>query len=279
VGGEVLPALPTLREARYSQSLERGLAVLGCFTAGRLLLGISEIADELGMSCSTTHRYVVTLVALGFLEQGAERKYRLGLGVSDLGMSVLNSMGLREHSHGLLEELRERSGYTVSLAVLDGREILYVDSARGFRRAQSVIALGELAPGSRLPAYCTAMGKLLLAYLPVGEQQKLLSEMRLLKRGPRTITSKRRLRVELERIREDGLAVNDEELTAGQLAVAVGVRDEAGEVVAALGMAAHVSMISLADLVGQLSPDLIATADRISSRLGYRRADERVGEA
>ena len=100
------------------------------------MLGIADIADELGMSRSTTHRYVITLVALGYLEQGASRKYRLGLRVTDLGMSALNSTGLREHAHPYLEELRQRTSYTVSLAVLDGPEILYVDRARSFRRGQ-----------------------------------------------------------------------------------------------------------------------------------------------
>ncbi len=94
--GEQEPAwsIPSLREPRYSQSLERGLAILGCFTPKRPVLGIADIADELGMSRSTTHRYVITLVALGYLEQGASRKYRLGLRVTDLGMSALNSTGL-----------------------------------------------------------------------------------------------------------------------------------------------------------------------------------------
>ena len=79
------------------------------------MLGIADIADELGMSRSTTHRYVITLVALGYLEQGASRKYRLGLRVTDLGMSALNATGLREHSHPYLEELRQRTTYTVNL--------------------------------------------------------------------------------------------------------------------------------------------------------------------
>ena len=83
------------------------------------MLGIADIADELGMSRSTTHRYVITLVALGYLEQGASRKYRLGLRVTDLGMSALNSTGLREHAHPYLEELRQRTSYTASLGVLD----------------------------------------------------------------------------------------------------------------------------------------------------------------
>jgi IclR family pca regulon transcriptional regulator len=87
--------VPRLAEPRYSQSLERGLAILSCFTPKRPVLGIADIADELGMSRSTTHRYVITLLALGYLEQGASRKYRLGLRVTDLGMSALNSTGLR----------------------------------------------------------------------------------------------------------------------------------------------------------------------------------------
>src|SRR5438445_12579973 len=120
-------SIPSLREPRYSQSLERGLAILGCFTPQRPVLGIADIADELGMSRSTTHRYVITLVALGYLEQGASRKYRLGLRVTDLGMSALNSTGLRDHARPYLEELRQRTSYSASLVVLDGNEALIVD--------------------------------------------------------------------------------------------------------------------------------------------------------
>jgi IclR family pca regulon transcriptional regulator len=145
--------------------LERGLAILGCFTPQRSVLGIAELADQLRMSRSTTHRYVITLLALGFLEQGASRKYRLGLRVTDLGMSALNSTGLREASRPYLEKLRQRTSYTANLSALDGPEILYVERARSFRRGQHKIDL-NLRPGSRLPAYCTAMGKVLLANLP-----------------------------------------------------------------------------------------------------------------
>jgi IclR family transcriptional regulator, pca regulon regulatory protein len=266
-------SIPSLREPRYSQSLERGLAILGCFTPERPVLGIADIADELGMSRSTTHRYVITLVALGYLEQGASRKYRLGLRVTDLGMSALNSTGLREQAHPYLEELRQRTSYTVNLSVLDGTEIIYVDRARSYRRGQNKIDLG-LHPGSRLPAYCTAMGKLLIAYLPEPEQREIFSQMKLTKRTPNTITSKRALRDELEEIRETGFAVNDQELAPELYAVSAPVRDDS-RVVAAANIAAHSSMISLEELVDALSPHLISTADRISARLGYRRDDER----
>jgi IclR family pca regulon transcriptional regulator len=219
---------------------------------------------------------VITLVALGYLEQGDRRKYRLGLRVTDLGMSAMNSTGLREHARSYLEELRQRASYTVSLAVLDGSDILYVDRARSFRRGQGQADLG-LGPGSRLPAYCTALGKVLLAYLPEEEQRERLAEMTLTKRGPNTITSRKALRDELDQVAEEGFAVNDEELAPELYSISVPVRDEAREVVAAVNMVAHSSMISLEELVDALGPHLVSTADRISARLGYRRDDETGG--
>lgn len=272
-GADPAWSIPSLREPRYSQSLERGLAILGCFTPKRPVLGIADIADELGMSRSTTHRYVITLVALGYLEQGASRKYRLGLRVTDLGMSALNSTGLREHAHPYLEELRQRTSYTASLATLDGADILYVDRVRSFRRGHGKAEL-DLHPGSRLPAYCTAMGKLLLANLPEAEQRDLIASIKPSKRGPNTITSKKALREELDEVLDAGFAVNDEELAAGLYAIAAPVRNEAREVVAAVSLSAHSSMISLEEMVDALGPHLVSTADRISARLGYRRADE-----
>jgi IclR family pca regulon transcriptional regulator len=274
-GSEQEPAwsIPSLREPRYSQSLERGLAILGCFTPRRPVLGIADIADDLGMSRSTTHRYVITLVALGYLEQGASRKYRLGLRVTDLGMSALHSTGLREHAHPYLEELRERTSYTAHLGVLDGTELLCVDRVRSFRRGQNKIDL-DVTTGSRLPAYCTAMGKLLLANVPESERRELISAIKVTKRGPNTITSKRALREELEEVQAAGFAVSDEEYAPELYTIAAPVRNEAREVVAAINLAAHSSMISLEEMVDALGPHLVSTADRISARLGYRRDDE-----
>jgi IclR family pca regulon transcriptional regulator len=275
VEGTGAPAwsIPDLRAPRFSQSLERGLAILGCFTPKRPVLGIADIADELGMSRSTTHRYAITLVALGYLEQDASRKYRLGLRVTDLGMSAMSATGLREHAHPYLQELRERTGYTVSLAVLDGPEILCVDRVRSFRREQSRIEL-RMALGARLPAYCTATGKILLAHLPEDQQRELLSGMKLTKRAPNTIVGKQALRDELAQVRQEGFAVNDQELAPELHSIAVPVRNESRDVAAAVNMAAHTSIISPEELADALGPHLIATADRISARLGYRRDDE-----
>ncbi len=263
-------------EARYSQSLERGLAILACFSLERPLLGIAELAEMLGMSRSTTHRYVITLVALGYLRQGAQRKYRLALRVTELGLSAMNSTSLREHARPFIEELSRRSTFTVAVAVLDGPEILLVDRVRGRRRGQGLIELG-LRSESRLPAHCTAMGKLLLAHLPARERRELLVELKLSRHGPGAIASKSTLREELESIPGDVLASSREELAPGLIAIAAPVRDGSCEVVAAAGMAAHTTMLSPQVLLEQLGPHLISTADRISARLGYRREDERPG--
>lgn len=271
------PLDPDPRNRKYSQSLERGLAVLGCFTAERPMLGITDIANQLGLNKSTTHRYATTLVALGYLEQSSSSpKYRLGLRVIDLGMSALNSLGLRDHAHPELEELCQRSGYTVNLAVLEGTEIRYIDRVRSLRREQQTKIDLDLHPGAKLPAYCTAMGKVLLAHLPEEELRERIAGMATLsKRAPHTITSKSALSKELTQVREESFAVNNEELTPGLVAIARPVRNEAREVVAAVNMAAHTSTISLEQLVDALDPQLITTADRISARLGFRRDDER----
>ncbi|HSZ70478.1 MAG TPA: IclR family transcriptional regulator [Solirubrobacteraceae bacterium] len=271
--GEWALSTSTLKEPRFSQSLERGLAILCCFDPEHPVLGIVDIAQELGMSRSTTHRYVVTLAALGYLEQGPGRKYHLGLRVTGLGLSTMSETGLREHALADLQELCQRTGFTVSLAILDGPEILLVERLRGARRILQR-AEPEVGVGSRLPAHCTAAGKLLLAYLPEPAQRELVGELQLERRGPNTIKSKSALRTELAQIREDGLAVDDQEYAEDLYAIAAPLRSDTGDTVAAVAMTAHNRTIDLADLIDALGPHLISTADRISARLGYRRADE-----
>ncbi len=271
--GEWSQSVPVLREARYSQSLERGLAIMNCFTPDSPVLGIADFADTLGMSRSTTHRYVITLKELGYLEQVKGRKYRLSLPVIDIGMSAMSSMGIREHSRSLLHELCLQTGYTTSLAIIDGTETLYLERARSTRRGQRKVDPG-LAIGSRLPVHCTAMGKLLLACLYPEAQRDVLDNLKLSKRGPNTICSKKALRQELEAIREVGLAVADEELAPDLIAIAAPVRCESREVIAAINLAANKEGIDTEKLVSELAPHLITTADRISTCMGYRREDE-----
>jgi len=258
----------TVREARYSRSLERGLAILACFTPERPLLGIAELAERLGMSRPTTHRYVSTLVSLGYLDQDASRKYRLALGAIDLG-AALNATGLCKHARPHLEELSQRSGYTAAIAVLDGLEILLVDRVGGKHPGQSK-PLQSVQAGRRLPAYCTSIGKVLLAYQPRGLREKLIAEMELLERSPRTITSKTALAAQLEDVQQEGLAIDDEELREGSCAIAAPVQEESGDVIAAVGLVACGGVIEADELADRFEGVVRATAERISRQIGWR---------
>ncbi|HTD08611.1 MAG TPA: IclR family transcriptional regulator [Solirubrobacteraceae bacterium] len=264
---EVQP-FPSLPEPRYSRALERGLAILACFTSAHPVLGIADVADRLGMSRATTHRYMSTLVAQGYLQRDA-RKYRLGLGAVDLGMTTLGAMGLCNHARPDLQELAKRCRQTAEMAVLDGLEILVLESVsyarQGSRRAELVVR-----PGSRLPPYCTSMGKILLAYLPARQRERALAAMELVRHGPNTITNRTELAAQLGRVRDEGLAFNDEERIARSCAIAAPIRDETGDVVAAIDVTAHSGVLDVEDLADQFAGKLLAAAQRISKRLGWQ---------
>jgi IclR family pca regulon transcriptional regulator len=254
------------RNGRFSSSLRAGLAILNCFSAEQPVLGIANLADELSMSRSTTHRYASTLVALGYLEQDQARRYRLAPRVVDVGMSVLDSMALRGRAREHLLELREQTGRTVSLAVLDGADVRYVDRLRGWRRGQHAVDL-NLGVGARVPANCSAMGKVLMANLPDGERDRLIAGLDLARRGPKSITSKKALRSELDQVREDGWAIGDEELAPGVRTIAAPVMNAEGEVVAAIGMPVPADAFTREELLEVLGEPLKAAAQRLSAAL------------
>jgi IclR family pca regulon transcriptional regulator len=254
----------------HSQSLERGLAILSSFRDGRALLGISDLGRELGLTRSTTHRYVATLAALGYLQQDAPtKKYRLGPRVLDLGFSAINSMELREVAAPHLRDLSDATGFTVNMAILDDLDIVYVERVRSSRARQREIDL-NLHVGARLPAYCTSLGKVLFAYLLPHEQRERLGRTTLTRRGPNTLTTRAAFAAELRKIRADGFAINNEELAYGLRSIAAPVLSHDGTATAAINLAVHSTMLSLSDLVAKLSPPLRHTAAEISSRLGYR---------
>jgi IclR family pca regulon transcriptional regulator len=254
----------------HSQSLERGLAVLSTFRSGRPLLGVSEIGREIGLGRSTTHRYVATLTMLGYLQQDAStRKYRLGPRVLDLGFSALNSMELREVAAPHLRRLSDETGFTVNMAILDDLDIVYVERCRSTQAGQREIDL-NLHVGARLPAYCTSLGKCLLAFLPPAEQATALGRVDFTQRGPNTILSRDALEAELAGVRTAGFATNNEELAYGLRSIAAPVLSRDGTAVGAINLAAHSSLMPMDRLAAELSPLLRETAADISARLAYQ---------
>ena len=171
-----------------SQSLERGLAILSSFHSDRPLIGVSELSRELDLSRSTAHRYVATLAKLGYLQQDPDSKrYRLGPKVLDLGFSAINSMDLLEISAPHLRQLSDETQHTVNLAILDGTDVVYIERCRTARPGQREIDL-NLHVGARLPAYCTAMGKAILAFVPEERLEEIIARIDFVPRGPNTLT-------------------------------------------------------------------------------------------
>jgi IclR family pca regulon transcriptional regulator len=229
------------------------------------------------MSRSTAHRYVTTLVALGYLEQTDNRKYRLGLKVADLGTRVLNVGGVRGVAWPEMQGLRDSSGGMVTLFVLDGVDVICVASARSHRSGQYRIDPEyRVRSGSRLPASSTASGKVLLAALDSRARRQIVAQMNLRRPGHRALTNKRDLNAELDRIAMgDVAAVGDEELACEALAVAAPITRPGGQVAAALEVATYGLGLSRAEHVERFSAVLLETAGAISQRLAaYTRGAE-----
>jgi IclR family pca regulon transcriptional regulator len=235
----------------FSVSLERGLTILSAFSSSRPVLGIADLARIAGVTKSTAHRYVATLANLGF--------------------AAIESMDLTRVAAPLLQSLADETGFTVSMAVCESRDVVYVDRRRSGRRNTLAIDL-NLHVGSRLPAYCTALGKAILAFKEPQALRQILERSDMARRGPNTITNREQLMVTLAKVRQNGIAVNDEELAPGLRSFAAPIRDRTGEVIAAVNVAVHMSAApaSLEALTAQVEPHLRRTAREISQRLGHR---------
>jgi IclR family transcriptional regulator, pca regulon regulatory protein len=255
---------------RYSTSLDAGLVILQTFNEQRLL-GVADVADGLGMSRSTAHRYMTTLVALGFLEQTASRKYTIGTNGYPIGRAMLDCHPLCVNARPHLRELRREVSFTVTVAILEADTVRVLERLPGYRgHARLGLAIGA---ASRLPAYCTALGKALLANLPESESEAIVRGLELRRKGPNAITRKGELHRELVQIRDVGFAVEDQELAAGVLSVAAPILI-AGELVGAIDVSAPVSLIDRRALIERCGPHLLAASERIATALASNQSQE-----
>ncbi len=259
---------PTTKSRYTIEALARGLEVLTLFTAARPALSFHEIVAELGLPKSSVFRIISTLEQQGYLEHDAEkRRYRPGLKVFQLGFAALASLELPQLARPQLEWLAQRLDETVSLAVLERLDIIYIDRVRN----RAIVGL-VLGVGSRLPAHSTSLGKVLLAELPEAELAARLSQAELARTTEHTIGDRQALLAELAAIRARGYAVSDQELAVGLRGVAAPIRDHTRRAVAAINASGPAATISRARLERELAPAVVATADRISRALGYAAA-------
>jgi IclR family transcriptional regulator, pca regulon regulatory protein len=249
---------PRASRSDFVQSLERGLAVIRAFDAEHRELRLSDVAASTGLTRAAARRFLLTLVDLGYVRL-KDGRFSLRPRVLDLGYAYLSSLSFAEiaqpHMEALVHELNESS----SVSVLDDLDIVYVVRVPT-RRIMTI----TLAVGTRLPAYVTSMGRVLLAALPAEELEERLAQIEVDNYTSHTITTKKALREELERVAREGFAMVDQELEEGLRSVAVPIRDPAGNV-AALNVSVHASRADMRTLRKRFVPEVLKTAAAIEN--------------
>lgn len=246
----------------YVQSLDRGLSVIRAFDASRPELALSDVARETGLTRATARRFLLTLVRLGYVRQDGNR-FSLRPRVLELGYSYLSALSLPELAQPHMETLVTQVNESSSIAVLDDIEIVYVVRVPT-RRIMSI----TIAVGTRLPAYPTSMGRVLLANLEPEALEERLARMDIRSLTPSTVADVERLRRQLDRVHRQGWAAVDQELEQGVRSVAVPIRDATGAVSAALNVSVHASRMTMPTLRKQVLPQLLQTAGAIEGELG-----------
>ena len=258
---------PDKAEARKRErlsSVATATRLLKAFSEDEDEIGISALARKLGIAKSTAHRLAATLVAEGMLEQARENgKYKLGIALFRLGALMRRRMTVSNEARPYLYELRAKTNESIHLAVLDGTEIMYVynlESTQAIRMRSDI--------GVRKPAYCTAEGQAILAFEPPQVVDRVIAAG-LTPRTPNTIASPEKFIKALAAIRQRGCAIEDEESELGMVCIAAPIRNDTGDVVAAVGIAGPAARLTK-KAVAAFIPHVIATADQVSVRLGYR---------
>ncbi|MGE5677775.1 MAG: IclR family transcriptional regulator [Pseudomonadota bacterium] len=245
------------------QAIDRAVMILKCFSEKRRELKLSDIADELGLNKSTVHGIISTLKYHGLIDQNEEnQKYRLGLYILELGDIVSSSMDIREIASPVIRDLCSKADETVHLGALDNMDVVYIDKQESNQSMRIFTTIG-----TRNPAYCTGIGKAMLAYV---DKEILIEQLpdRLEKFTDNTITDKSELLKELEAIRENGYAMDKEERIEGLTCVAASVFDQKGNAKYAISVSGPTIRMSKEKIEETIKLVKEATKE-ISYRLGY----------
>ncbi len=249
------------RGPEFVQSMARGLAVIKAFDETHQELTLSEVASITGLARAAARRFLLTLAELGYVRTDG-RRFSLTPRVLELGYAYLSSLSLPQIAEPHLERLVAEVQETASVTVLDDTDIVYVARVTTSRIMRVTISIG-----TRFPAYATSMGRVLLADLTEQELDVYLERVSMRPITPRTITDPDVLRAELDRVREQGWALVDQELEEGLRSLAAPISDRSGRTTAAVNIATHATRTSAAEARRSLLPVLLRTAGQIGADL------------
>jgi IclR family acetate operon transcriptional repressor len=253
------------RERSYNiTALQRGLRLLQIFSESPYGLTAKQVAGRSRLPVSTVHRFLVNLEGTGFLNCGADGVYHLGIACFAIGQAALSQLDIRQVSLPYLQELNRQTRETIHLTVRHGLSAVYVEKLDSPEQLRIYSRIG-----AAVPLYCTAVGKVMLAYMPDDERERVLPQLSLKRLTPNTAGSLQELKAELYRVRKNGYACDLEEHELHIRCVAAPIRDHAGSVNASLSITAPMVRMAVTRL-RQLAP-LIQTAGlQISRELGYQ---------
>jgi IclR family pca regulon transcriptional regulator len=255
-------ATPRGEEREIVQSVLRALDVLRSFDRHMPRQTLSQVAERTGLSRATARRFLLTFRQAGYMEQEGAL-FRPTAKLLELGHSAVASLGLWDIARPIMADLAARLGEAAFAAVLDGQDALYVAHAPSPGR---VVAVG-IAVGRRLPAYCTSVGRVLLAGLPDVALAQALAAMKPVAFTDNTVTARPKLRALIEDVRREGWSIVDEELEVGLRSVSVPLRAPGGAVIAALNVCGPSARVTPEALHSRFLPELLGAAERINRSL------------
>ena len=244
-------------DPNFMTSLARGLAVIQAFSQKRQQT-ISEVSATTGLSRAAVRRCLYTLAKLGFAGSDDNRHFFLRPRILSLGHSYISSMPLATAAQPVLEHMSHQLHESCSIATLDGVDIVYIARAN-VTRIMSI----DLGVGSRLPAFCTSMGRAILANLEAKELEAVMPRIEFKRYTERTITSPAKLTHVLKQVRREGYSIIDQELEHGLRSMAVPIQNPSGKVVAALNIGAHAQRVSIQEMQTKFLPHLRAAAQEL----------------
>lgn len=248
-------------------SVANAARVMKSFSSHNPTWGVAELSEHLDLSTSTTHRLLSTLADEGVLDQDAETaRYRLGLSVFDMAAAMPKQRSLHEAVLVSMTELRSRTGETVQVGVLDGREVVYVERLDSPNTLRIFTELGR-----RNAAHRTSTGKALLAFMPPAQRDRVLRGWKLDSKTQYTITDPVALREELSAIKRRGYAENRQEHELGVVSVAAPIKDASGYAIAALSLAGPTERMD--EHRATYVEAVVVLARTISRQMGWARGD------
>jgi DNA-binding IclR family transcriptional regulator len=254
--------MPSKGEKYYFvSSLAKGLRILEKLAANGEM-SAARVAEHLKTSRAAGHRFLTTLCDLGYVEKTKEGRFCLTFKVVELGMRKLEGFDIRHTAHPYMQEAALAFGETVNLGHWDGKAIVHLDKINSTEILRLDVGMGAVAP-----AYCTGLGKAVLAFLPAQEFEDYLGSVKLVPMSPKTITDPQTLRAEIERVRKRGYAVDNQELSLGLRCVGVPIFDYTGRPTFAMSVSAPVSRMS-AEKIQAIQTKLRSLCRQISRQIG-----------